>query len=149
MGTEHIGRLALLSLCVGLIGASIPLSMQAPTWAAGIVAGMLWGVANLLVLRFLIVRWIRPRDERRRDPRPIELILGLLVKVPVLYGTGYLLLRSDWFRVEALVIGFIVPFGVAFVDAVVRMIRGSREERAVPPTPPGATRAGTKAESGC
>jgi hypothetical protein len=148
MGTEHIGRLARLSLGAGSVGIIIALLLEAPTWAAGIGVGTLWGVANLLVLRFLIVRWIRPRDEKRRDPRLGGVAVGLLLKFPILYGVGYLLLRSDWFRIEALVIGFIVPFAVAFVDALGRVLADGRAARRAEAEPQAVT-AGTKLESGC
>jgi len=150
MGIEHIGRLARWSLGVGLAGALIPLCLGATTWAAGVGVGTLWGVANLYVLRFLIVRWIRPRADKQRDPRLGGLAFGLLVKFPLLYGIGYLLLRSPWFRVEALVIGFIVPFAVAFVDALCRVAADQRAAKLG--TPDGSANAverGTKVESGC
>jgi hypothetical protein len=89
-----------------------------PQWAAGVVAGSLWALANLYGVRFLLVRWLRPGADRRRSPATIGLTVGLMVKFPVLYGIGYLMLRSDWFRVEGLMIGFVVPFAVCFVDAL-------------------------------
>ena len=149
MGTDHVDRLARSSLGGALVGAVLALALGAPTWAAGIGMGAAWGVANLYVLRFLVIRWIRPREEKRREPRLLELAIGLAVKFPVLYGAGYLLLRSDWFRVEALVIGFIIPFAAAFIDALGRVIRESRAARdpAAPGT--GVARTGTNVESGC
>ena len=78
--------------------------------------GALWALANLVLVRFLVVRWIRP------EPHPagpgLGFWLGVLVKFPLLYGIGYLLLASGQFRPEALVIGFVLPFVAAFADAL-------------------------------
>jgi hypothetical protein len=81
-----------------------------------VVAGALWALANLILVRFLVIRWLRP-DAERRGPG-LGLWLGLLVKFPLLYGLGYLLLAVGRFRPEALVIGFVLPFVAAFVDAL-------------------------------
>jgi hypothetical protein len=89
-----------------------------PRWAVAVVAGNLWSLANLYGLRFLLVRWLRPGAERRRDPATVGLTIGLLVKFPILYGVGYLMLRSEWFRIEGLMLGFVVPFAACFLDAL-------------------------------
>ncbi len=92
-------------------------------------AGAAWAIANFFFLRFLVVRWIRPDDEKRTRPKGLELALGLLVKFPLLYGAGYWFLQADWCRVEALCAGFILPFVVVFVDALGRAARDARSER--------------------
>ena len=80
------------------------------------VLGALWALANLVLVRFLVVRWLRP--EPNHGGPGLGFWLGALVKFPLLYGAGYLLLATGQFRIEALVIGFILPFVAAFIAAL-------------------------------
>jgi hypothetical protein len=121
MGTDYVKRLALWSALVGVGIAVLCALLRQWTWAAGVAAGALWAIANLYMVQFLVVRYIRPEAEKKHDPKVSDLAVGLLFKFPLLYGIGFWLLQSSWFRIEALVLGFIVPFGVAFADALRRV----------------------------
>lgn len=136
METEHIGRLARMSVAAGLLAAFIPFLFGAMDWAAGVAAGAIWGAANLVVLRFLIVRLLRPSDERRRQRQLGGVVLGLVIKIPLLYGMGYCLLRSSLFRVEGLGIGFTVLLAVAFADALRRVLADQRAAGLTPSARP-------------
>jgi tellurite resistance protein TehA-like permease len=85
-------------------------------WGGGVVAGAYWALANLALVRFLVVRWLR--TDRPRGGPQLGLVIGLLVKFPLLYLLGYLMLASGRFRIEALVIGFTLPFVAALIDAL-------------------------------
>ncbi len=82
--------------------------------------GALWAIANLIFLRFLLVRTLKAKGTETSGPS-LALIGGLILKFPLLYGLGYLLLASGWFRIEGLVIGFITPFAAAFGHALARV----------------------------
>jgi hypothetical protein len=87
------------------------------SWGLGVAVGALWAIANLIFLRFILVRWLKAPDTAAGGPS-LALIGGLILKFPLLYGVGYLLLASGWFRIEGLVIGFVIPFAAAFVHAL-------------------------------
>jgi len=94
-------------------------------WGGGVVAGAYWALANLALVRFLIVRWLN--GDRRRSGLGLGFAIALAFKFPLLYGVGYLLLASGRFRVEALVIGFTVPFAAAFVHALAEAATAQRQ----------------------
>jgi len=89
--------------------------------------GALWAIANLIFLRFILVRWLKAPGASQGGPS-FALIGGLLLKFPLLYGLGYLLLASGWFRIEGLVIGFITPFGAAFGHALAQFASDRRHQ---------------------
>lgn len=88
--------------------------------------GALWAVANLIFLRFILVRWLKAPGTGQGGPS-LALIGGLVLKFPLLYGLGYLLLASGWFRIEGLVIGFITPFAAAFGHALAQFAADRRQ----------------------
>jgi hypothetical protein len=94
-------------------------------WGGGVVAGAYWALANLALVRFLVVRWLR--NDRRQQPPGPGLLVALVLKFPLLYGIGYLLLASGRLRVEALVIGFTLPFAAAFVQALAESMAERRQ----------------------
>jgi len=115
-GMGYLRKVGLASAISGLVLGLGFIAGGLVSWGAGIIAGDLWAIGNLYCVRFVLVRWLRPAGEAASAS--LGLWFGLLVKFPLLYGLGYLLLQSGWFRTEGLMIGFIVPFGVAFADAL-------------------------------
>jgi hypothetical protein len=127
VGLEYLGKITRASANAGLLLALLFAAASMPRWGAGVVAGDLWAIANLYGVRFLIVRWIRPAADRRREPARWTIAAGLLIKFPLLYGLGYLMLKSGWFRIEGLVLGFLLPFAASFVDALGRFAAERRQ----------------------
>lgn len=118
MGPEFLGRIARGSAAGGIAVALAFAAAGRFRWGLGVAAGDLWAIANLYVVRFVVVRLLRPAAERQQPGGTWALISGLTLKFPLLYGAGYLMLVSGWFRTEGLVIGFVVPFAACFVDAL-------------------------------
>lgn len=127
VGLEYLGRIMRASAAIGVLIALAFIAAGMRTWAAGVMAGDLWSLANLYGVRMLVVRWIRPGIDSGRPRADGGFALALLVKFPLLYGIGYLMLRSGWFRIEGLVLGFVLPFAVSFVDALGRFAAERRE----------------------
>jgi hypothetical protein len=127
VGLDYLGKITRASAKAGLLLALVFAAASMPRWGAGVVAGDLWAIANLYGVRFLVVRWIRPTADRRRQPAHWALTAGLLIKFPLLYGLGYLMLESGWFRIEGLMLGFVLPFGASFVDALGRFAAERRQ----------------------
>ncbi len=70
-------------------------------FALAVLLGALWGCLNLLAIRFIVVSLLTPRRK--------NLSLGLIVlfvKLPVLYGIGYLLITWNYLPFGGLLWGF-------------------------------------------
>jgi len=117
MGLEFINRVARVSIILALI--QLPFVMVHLNWqmAIGILMGCLWGAANLMLIKFLIIGIITSESASKRD----ILILGA-IKFPLLYGIGYLLLKIGYFSPISLLIGFTNIFFVAFLKAMGRFL---------------------------
>jgi hypothetical protein len=84
-----------------------------------IFSGGIWSILNLMFIRALVVATIRPGgvDKIRA--------LGLgLVKFPLLYVSGYFLLRVEQFEALHLLIGFSVPLAIIVLKALGRAFMG-------------------------
>ena len=88
-------------------------------YATGVACGSLWSIANLYLIRFVVERAITP-GEVNWSP----LVLALLVKFPLLYVVGYLVLRPSLYPVSAPLVGFLLPFAVLVLKAAGRMLMG-------------------------
>jgi len=86
-------------------------------WANGILVGSLWNIANLWLIKWLLVGGlVTPRKPIR------QLLLGVLIKFPLLYGTGAWLMMSGQFPILSLMVGFHVPFAVIILKVMGRML---------------------------
>ncbi len=71
------------------------------SFALSVLFGALWGCLNLLAIRIIVVSLLTPHRRNR-----ILALAVLFVKLPVLYGAGYLLLTWDYLSAAGLVWGF-------------------------------------------
>jgi hypothetical protein len=71
------------------------------SFALSVLFGALWGCLNLLAIRIIVVSLLTPRGKNK-----ILALAVLFVKLPVLYGVGYLLLTWDYLSAGGLVWGF-------------------------------------------
>jgi len=83
----------------------------------GILLGTAWGIANFHFLGELILAVATPSVVQRR-----KVILPALVKFPVLYGAGYLLLARSALPILALLVGFSSLFAVAVLKVLGRLL---------------------------
>ena len=70
-------------------------------FALAVILGASWGCLNLLAVRFIVVSLLTPHRK--------NLSLGLIVlfvKLPVLYGIGYLLITWNYLPIGGLLWGF-------------------------------------------
>ncbi len=88
-------------------------------FALAIFLGAFWGCLNLLALRIIVVSLLTPHKK--------NYILGLIilfVKLPVLYGIGYLLISWNYLPIGGLVWGFSGILIVMVLKALGRMYLG-------------------------
>ncbi len=88
----------LLSLGAGLL--------KGVAWGMGTMAGALWSIVNFL----LTTRIMRVATAANEEKNKKRLGFLLLVKFPVLYGLGLLLIASGVFPVYSLILGLFSIF---------------------------------------
>jgi hypothetical protein len=122
MDLAFLARVRRMSIVVGAILA-VPIATYWGLKTGGAwVAGLAWSLVNLFFIGEVIKSVITPDD--RNLPR---ILVALLVKFPVLYGVGFLLLWVEWLPVLGLVAGFTWPFVVLVLKAVGRAYTGMDE----------------------
>ncbi len=88
-------------------------------FALAVFLGASWGCLNLLALRIIVVSLLTPHKK--------NYILGLIilfVKLPVLYGIGYLLISWNYLPIGGLLWGFSGILIVMVLKALGRMYLG-------------------------
>jgi hypothetical protein len=118
MGPEFINRVIRTSLVVSALGflfVTVYYNFKFK-FGAGILVGTIWGCVNLYFLTSLITEIFSPGKEVRKG----KVLLIALVKFPLLYLVGYVLLIIKFFPPISLVLGFTLIFLVMFLKALGR-----------------------------
>ena len=118
MGVEFIHRVIKTSLVLAVLGFLFVTVYYDFKFGAGILAGTVWGCLNLLFLTRLITEVFTPGEEVKKG----KVIIIALVKFPLLYLCGYVLLKIDYFPAISLLSGFTLIFVVMFLKALGRWI---------------------------
>jgi hypothetical protein len=101
LGLEFIDRVIKTTLIFALFAAPFLILYLGFSFGISVLIGAIWGVLNLLAIKFVIVSLVKPGKR--------NLKFGLLVlffKIPVLYGIGYFLLTWDYLSVGGRIWGF-------------------------------------------
>jgi hypothetical protein len=118
MGVEFIHRVIKTTLVLAALGFLCVTVYYDFKFGGGILAGAIWGCLNILFLTRLITEVFSPGTEIRKG----KVILIAVVKFPLLYAAGFLLLKIEYFPPVSLVIGFSLLFVVMFLKAMGRWI---------------------------
>jgi hypothetical protein len=123
MGPEFIHRVIKTSLVVAVLGFLFVTVYYSFRFGAGLLIGAIWGSLNLYFLTNLITEIFSPGKEVRKG----RVILIVLVKFPLLYLIGYVLLIIKingvrYFPPLSLVSGFTLIFLVMFLKALGRWV---------------------------
>lgn len=118
MGPEFIHRVIKTSLVVVALGFIFVTVYYDFKFGTGILVGTIWGCLNLYFLTNLITEIFSPEKEIRKG----RIILIVLVKFPLLYLVGYVLLIIKYFPALSLVSGFTLIFLVMFLKALGRWV---------------------------
>jgi hypothetical protein len=137
MGIEFIHRVIKTSLILAFLIFLFATFYYKFSYAAGIFVGCGWGCLNLYFLTNLVTKATNPRGSNRK-----RIIILVLFKFPLLYVSGYFLLRIKYFPVTGLLVGFTLIFAVVFLKALGRMIMPSTDKESKElQTPLGAQKA--------
>ncbi len=118
MGLEFIHRVIKTSLVVSALGFLFVTVYFDFKFGGGILAGAIWCSLNLLFLTHLITEVFTPAKEVKKG----KVVMIALIKFPLLYAAGYLLLKINFFPAESLLSGFTLIFLVMFLKALGRWI---------------------------
>lgn len=116
MGIEFIHRVIKTSLVLAVLILLFVTVYYEFKFAAGILAGCVWGCLNLFFLTQLVTEIFSPGKEVRKG----KVVLIAVVKFPLLYAVGYLLLKTSFFPPLSLICGFTLIFLVIFLKALGR-----------------------------
>jgi len=130
MGVEFIHRVIKTSLVLAVLGFLFVTVYYDFKFGGGILAGAIWGCLNLLFLTRLITEVFSPGEEIKKG----KVTLIAVVKFPLLYAAGFILLWLEYFPAVSLVIGFSLLFLVMFLKAMGRWIL-SLDSKKKNPTP--------------
>ncbi|NIP43775.1 MAG: hypothetical protein GWN61_19245 [candidate division Zixibacteria bacterium] len=113
MGLDFINRVIKTTLLLGALIFVFGSYYFDWTYSLGIFTGVLWGCANLWFIRQFIVNYLTTGDRNAG-----KLALFALIKFPILYGAGFLILWLGWFPVVSFVMGFSLIFLVVVFKAL-------------------------------
>lgn len=113
MGIEFIHRVIKTSLVLAVLLFLFVTFYHRFDYASGILIGCGWGCLNLYFLTSLITRATNPGGIDRK-----RVVLLVLVKFPLLYLSGYILLKLKYFPVTSLLAGFTIIFAVILLKAL-------------------------------
>jgi hypothetical protein len=125
MGIEFIHRVIKTSLVLAVIILLFVTVYYEFKFAAGILAGCVWGCLNLYFLTQLITEIFSPGQEVRKG----KVIMIAVVKFPLLYAAGYLLLKTGYFPPLSLICGFTLIFLVIFLKALGRWVLSMEKDK--------------------
>ena len=120
MGIEFIHRAIKTSLILAFLIFLFVTLYYRFAYASGILAGCGWGCLNLFFLTNLITETTNLEEINKK-----RVLILVLLKFPLLYVTGYFLLRINYFPVTSLLVGFTLIFAVVLLKALGRMIISS------------------------
>lgn len=126
MGIEFIHRVIKTSLVVAVLCFLFVTVYYNFKFGAGILAGSVWGCLNLWFLTQLVVEIFSPGKEVKKG----KVIVIAVVKFPLLYATGYFLLKINYFPPISLVSGFTLIFLVMFLKAMGRWVLSLDKDKA-------------------
>lgn len=130
MSLEFLTRIWKSTLVVGAIVFAFTAVYFDMKFAWGLLVGCLWGVANFIALTAVLTAFVKPGEVNRN--RALSLAA---IKFPVIYGLGYVILKSGWFEPTSLLVGFSLLFMVTLLKALGRSYLKMDDTRKEPEKP--------------
>lgn len=133
MGLDFLKRVRKTATVSGSVLAALVAVYAGAEAGLAFAAGAAWSLLNLLVIEMLVRHLVADGDRRRL--RRLRIAGVAMIKIPVLYALGFLLVRSELLPVTGLLAGFIWPLAVIVMKAlgrlVLRLDDGGAQRRAV------------------
>ncbi len=120
MGIEYVRRIVKTTAIVAIVVALFCVTYFSPVVGAALLAGAAWGCLNLLATAEVVRVLVAPEKSGK-----LRIVVLSLVKFPLLYGSGFLLLRAGVFPPGSLISGFSLVLLVIFLKALGASVAGS------------------------
>ena len=117
MGPEFLSRVRKTAIISGLFLSWIVAAYWDVAAGAGWAIGCVWSLVNLYFIGRIVRLTLSGGPKIRRRAAFL-----LMIKIPVLYGIGFVLLWSGWIPVIALLAGFTWPLIVSTLKILARAI---------------------------
>lgn len=108
MKFDSLLRLLPLSYAITIVATFVFYLVGYPAGALGLLVGGVWSTSNFWVLYQLFYQSFFQKN-------PLLVFLWLQLKIPVLYGLGYIALKLLTIDYIFAIIGFHIPFMIFFV----------------------------------
>jgi len=116
LGLEFIDRVIKTTLVFAVLSAPFLMLYFSISFGLSVLIGVVWSVLNLWAIKYIIISLVK------QGKRHIKLgLIILFLKIPVLYGLGYFLLKWEYLSVGGLLWGF---FGILIVSTLKSISRG-------------------------
>jgi len=117
LGLDFIRRVIMTSGILGLLALLFISAYYDLRFGLGVFCGTAWGIANIHFLAELIIEATNPGIVNKK-----KIALLGIVKFPVLYFAGYILLKYSELSVLSFLIGFTLLFAVAVLKVLGRLL---------------------------
>ena len=117
MNLDFINRIVKTSLILAFIVFPFLAVYVRLSFGAAYILGCAWGCLNLLAIKFLITQIITPKEKNI-----VFIALFILLKFPIIYGLGYLLVIWSYPPIYGLVWGFSSILIVTLLKVISRSI---------------------------
>jgi hypothetical protein len=128
VGLEFLKRVRKTSIVTALILFLVIATYWNTESGAAWLLGCAWSLVNIYFIGLLVTAITSHQAKRR-----LRVLLIVLVKVPVLYALGFLLLTNGWLPVIALLAGFMWPLLVITLKILGRWLLGADDPKLVKP----------------
>jgi len=128
LGLDFIRRVMATSGVLGVLALLFVSAYYDWRFGLGVFLGTAWGIANFHFLSELVVAAVTPGIPDKR-----KTVLLALIKFPVLYFAGYLLLKHTGLPVLSSLIGFSLLFVVVVLKVLGRLLNEWLEKSVPPP----------------
>lgn len=116
MDLAFLARVRKMSIITGAVAAIVLGTYYGLGFGGGFALGLAWSLVNLHFLGNLIKNVITTEDKRTA-----HVVVAVVLKFPLLYALGFLLITRDWLSIGGLVAGFSWPFAVLVLKAFGRV----------------------------
>ena len=111
-----LGHLAWMILSTGLVVLPISVFFRKVFFGLGFLLALLWSFTNIYFLSHVLQQLFRREGGRG------GIYFLLLIKFPILYGAGFLVLRTGFFPIESIALG--ITLFLVFLFFTVWLLKG-------------------------
>jgi len=116
MDLAFLRRVRKTSIIFGAVAAVVVSTYWGLNMGAAWAAGIAWSLVNLHFIGSVIQNVVTPEPRK-----PMRILAAMVIKFPILYGAGFVLLWWDKLPAAGLAAGFSWPFFVLVMKALGRV----------------------------